>query len=129
MNTIIRDWMPRQARQAEAHFQQKYGQGLAEVFDDTKYQLMHIEMFPEGIIHAECIGGEIDLVLNRRVQVGFFPWRFVDGESSIGRCVAFVDDDEYDELMDQKAAMPKSKFGDAYNPMHVDQLNDQVRNR
>jgi arylformamidase len=53
---------------------------------------MHIEMFPEGIIHAECIGGEIDLLMNQRVQVGFFPWRFVDGESSIGRCVAFVDD-------------------------------------
>lgn len=69
MNTIIRDWMPRQAHQAEAHFQAKYGKGLAEVFDDTKYQLMHIEMFPEGIIHAECIGGDIDLLVNRRVQI------------------------------------------------------------
>ncbi len=63
MNTIIRDWMPRQARQAEKVFKKKYGMPLAEFFDDSKYQLMHLEMFPYGIIHAECIGGEIDLLL------------------------------------------------------------------
>jgi len=83
-------------------------------------------MFPEGIIHAECIGGDIDLLVNRRVQIGFFPWRFVDGESSIGRCVAFVDDDEYKDLIAKKASMPKTKFGDAYNPQHVESLNRQV---
>jgi hypothetical protein len=123
MNTIIRDWMPRQARQAEKVFQKKFGKSLAEYFDDSKYQLMHLEMFPFGIIHAECIGGEIDLILNRRVQIGFFPWRFVDGESSIGRCVAMVGDDEYDNLMALKANMPKTRFGDAYNPEHVENIN------
>ena len=70
-----------------------------------------------------CVsGGDIDLLVNRRAIVGFFPWRFVDGESSIGRCVAMVDDDEYAELMAQKAALPKTKFGDAYNPEHVESL-------
>jgi arylformamidase len=127
MNTIIRQWMPRQAREAEQVFQAQYGQSLEETFDDSKYQLMHIEMFPHGIIHAECVGGDIDLLLNRRVQIGFFPWRFVDGEASIGRCVAFVDDDEYVELMKVKAGMPKTRFGDAYDPSHVDQLNDLSR--
>ncbi len=123
MNTIIRQWMPRQAKEADAHFRRKYGASLEERFDDSKYQLMHIEMFPDHIIHAECIGGEIDLLLNRRATVGFFPWRFVDGESSIGRCVAFVEDDEYEELMARKAAMPVTKFGDAFNPAHVAQIN------
>lgn len=123
MNTIIRDWMPRQTKQAETVFQKKHGKSLAQFFDDSKYQLMHIEMFPYGIIHAECIGGEIDLLLNRRVNIGFFPWRFVDGESSIGRCVAYLEDDEYEELVKQKKDMPKSKFGDVYNPEHVDSLN------
>jgi len=122
MNTIIRDWMPRQARQAEKVFQKKFGKGLADVFDDSKYQLMHLEMFPYGIIHAECVGGEIDLLLNQRVEIGFFPWRFVDGESSIGRCVAFVDDERYEQLMKQKESMPKTRFGDAYLPEHVTQL-------
>jgi arylformamidase len=124
MNTIIRQWMPRQAREAEQVFQKQYGKSLAEVFDDSKYQLMHIEMFPHGIIHAECIGGDIDLLLNKRVQIGFFPWRFVDGEASIGRCVAFVDDDEYAELMEIKGDLPKTRFGDAYDPTHVDRLNE-----
>jgi len=122
MNTIIRDWMPRQARQAEKVFQKKYGKALAEIFDDSKYQLMHLEMFPYGIIHAECVGGDIDLLLNQRVEIGFFPWRFVDGESSIGRCVAFVDNERYEQLMQQKENLPKTKFGDAYNPEHVERL-------
>ena len=122
MNTIIRDWHPRQARQAKKVFEKKYGKPLEEFFDDIKYQLMHIDLFPLGIIHAECIGGDIDLLLNKRVQIGFFPWRFVDGESSIGRCVAFVDDKEYDELMKKKAGMSKTKFGDCYDPAHVERI-------
>ncbi len=123
MNTIIRDWMPRQAKEAELLFQKKFNQSLAEFFDDSKYQLMHLEMFPHGIIHAECLGGEIDLLLNRRVQIGFFPWRFVDGESCIGRCVAMVEDDEYNRLMAEKTNLPKTKFGDAFNPQHVKTLD------
>ncbi len=123
MNTIIRDWMPPQARQAEIHFKEKYGMTLAEYFDDSKYQLMHIEMFPYGIIHAECVGGEIDLLLNQRATLGFFPWRFVGGEASIGRCVAFVDEERYEQLMVQKDRLPKTRFGDAYDPTHVERLN------
>jgi kynurenine formamidase len=123
MNTIVRTWMPRQAAEAEKVFQKMYKQSLAEFYDDTKYQLMHIDLFAKSIIHAECFGGQIDLLLNRRVKVGFFPWRFVDGESSIGRAVAFVEDDEYETLMKKAATMPKTKFGDAYDPTHVDRLN------
>ncbi len=122
MNTMIRQWMPRQAREADAVFQKRYGKPLAEFYDDSKYQLMHIEMFPYGIIHAECLGGDIDLLINQRVKIGFFPWRFVDGESSIGRCVAFVEDDRFDELMKKKEGMQKSKFGDAIEPAHVKSL-------
>jgi hypothetical protein len=65
----------------------------------------------------------IDLVLNRRLQVGFFPWRFVDGEASIGRAVAFLDDKDYDEVMKKAEGMPKTKFGDVYNLKHVESLN------
>ena len=123
MNTIIRQWMPRQAKEADKVFRKKYGMPLEEFFDDSKYQLMHIEMFPFSIIHAECFGGEIDLLLNRRVKVGFFPWRFVGGESSIGRACAFVEDDEYEVLMAKKAMLPKTKFGDAFDPSHVDRID------
>lgn len=123
MNTIIRDWMPRQTKQAEFVFEKKFGKRLAQFFDDSKYQLMHLEMFPDTILHAECLGGDIDLVLNRRLTVGFFPWRFVDGEASIGRCVAMVEDDEYEEMMKKKESMPKTRFGDCYDPEHVESLN------
>jgi len=84
---------------------------------------MHLEMFNHHVLHAECLGGDLDLLLNRRVKIGFFPWRFVDGESSIGRCVAFVEDDEYEELMAKKADMPKTRFGDCFEPRHVESLN------
>ncbi len=123
MNTIIRTWMPRQAAEADAVFRRMYGQSLEERFTADKYQLMHIEMFPHHIVHAECLGGDIDLLLNRRVDVGFFPWRFVDGESCIGRCVAFLPDDEYEELLARKAALPRTRFGDCYDPEHVERLN------
>ena len=127
MNTIIRTWMPRQAAEADKLFRAMYGASLEERFTPDKYQLMHIEMFPHHIIHAECLGGEIDLLCNRRATIGFFPWRFVDGESCIGRCVAFVDDDEYEELMAQKAALPKTRFGDGYEPAHVASINRLTR--
>jgi arylformamidase len=84
MNTIIRNWMPRQAAEADKLFREMYGASLEERFTPDKYQLMHIEMFPDHIIHAECLGGDIDLLCNRRATIAFFPWRFVDGESSSG---------------------------------------------
>jgi arylformamidase len=58
MNTSVRDWMPRQAAEADQVFQQMYGATLAEHCTPDKYQLMHIEMFPDHIIHAECVGGD-----------------------------------------------------------------------
>jgi kynurenine formamidase len=129
MNTIIRTWMPRQAKQADKHFQKKYGKSLEEFYTDDKYQLMHIEMFPYGIIHAECIGGALDLLCNQRVTVGMFPWRFVDGESSIARCVAMLDDKQYADVMKKAEKMPKTKFGDPYEPKHVENLNNQLKKR
>jgi len=122
MNTKIRDWMPVQAQEADKHFRDKYGKPLAEYFTTETYQMMHLWMFDKGIIHVECVGGDIDLLTNRRVQVGCFPWRFVDGEASIARVVAMVDDDEYEDLMKQKESMPKTRFGDCYNPEHVERL-------
>nr|MDA3812059.1 cyclase family protein [Spirochaetaceae bacterium] len=111
-NTKIREWMPKEAGLCDAYFKKKYGKGLDEVFTDDKYQLMHLEMFNHHIVHAECLGGDIDLLNNQRFTIGCFPWRFVDGESSISRIVAMVEDDKYDELMKKKAKCGLTKFGD-----------------
>lgn len=132
MNTKVRDWMPRQAEECDAHFRSKYGKGLEEIYTPDKYQMMHIWMFPHGIIHAECVGGDIDLLLNRRVTIGCFPWRFVDGESSIARIVAFVDDDTYKEVMEKKSRAKLTKFGDvarAENEWLVEEGRARARNR
>ena len=51
----------------------------------------------------------------------------MDGESCIGRCVAFVDDAEYEALMARKAALPKTRFGDGYNPDHVERIERLTR--
>ena len=34
-----------------------------------------------------------------------------------------ISDKEYDDLMKKKEKMPKTKFGDAYDPKHVESLN------
>ena len=47
----------------------------------------------------------------------------MDGESCIGRCVAMVDDDEYEALMAPKKALPVTRFGDCYDPQHVERIN------
>ena len=128
MNTIIRTWMPRQAKEADRHFQEKYGRPLDQYFDDSKYQLMHIELFNHSIIHAECLGGDIDLLLNRRAVIGAFPWRLVDGESCICRILAFVDDGVHQELMAKKSRAALTKFGDVAGVTNA-WLHDEAHQR
>ena len=126
MNTKIREWMPRQAAECDRHMKEKYGKGLAEIFDDSKYQLMHVEMFDHGIVHAECLGGDIDLLLNQRCTIGCFPWRFVDGESCISRIVAFVEDDRWKALMKRKARCTLTRFGDIAGSL-APKLHEEAR--
>jgi kynurenine formamidase len=126
MNTKIREWMPVQAKECDEHFKAKYGQGLEQVFTPDKYQLMHIEMFDKGLIHAECVGGDIDLLLNQRATIGCFPWRFVDGEASIARIVAMVEDERYEQLMAKKKKAKLTKFGDVAGARNA-WLHDEAR--
>lgn len=89
MNTKIREWQPKEARHCDKYLQGKYGKSLEELMPEEDYQIMHIPLFPKNIIHVENIGGDIDKVLNKRMIIGCFPWRFEGGESSICRVVAF----------------------------------------
>lgn len=88
MNTKIRDWMPVHAKE----FETKWGKPISHFFPDEHYQLMHIQLFPHDLIHAECIGGDINELSNKRTTIGIFPWRFIGGESCISRVVAFHED-------------------------------------
>jgi kynurenine formamidase len=88
-NTKIREWMPNLAVECEAFFQKKFQKSIDDIFPPSDYQLMHTKLFPYDIIHAENVGGDIDQLLNKRTTIGCFPWRFVGGESSICRILAF----------------------------------------
>lgn len=92
MNTKIRDWEPREAEACDRYMKEKLGKSLNEIYPwPDVYQAMHLQVFikPYEIIHAENLGGDIDLLSNKRTIVGCFPWKFQGGESSICRIVAF----------------------------------------
>lgn len=89
MNTILRQWHPRLFAEAEAKLRRDHGKGWDEMFPyDEYYQVMHLKLFPKGLIHAENLGGEIDRLKNKRTWIGCFPWRAIEMESCISRIVA-----------------------------------------
>ncbi len=72
-------------------FEERIGQPLEKIFPRAKVHPMHALLFPHDLIHAENLGGDIDSLSNQRCNVGAFPWKFVGGEASICRIVAFLD--------------------------------------
>ncbi len=86
MNTSIRQLHPLVAKEAT----KKLGKPLEQIFPPEMDHMMH-KLFkkPYEMIHVENIGGEIDSILNKRVLVGCFPLKVIDGESSPCRVVAF----------------------------------------
>lgn len=87
MNTSIRRLRNDLAECAE----QQLGTSLDEVFPDDAFQCMHRDLFPKEIVHVENLGGDIEQVLNKRCQIGVFPWRFRGGEAAMCRAVAFIE--------------------------------------
>jgi arylformamidase len=87
MNTVIRKIRPDEAHAAEM----KLGRALDDVFPTPDYQIMHTLLFPHDIIHVENLGGRVDEILDRKLQIGCFPWRFQGGEAAFCRVVAFPD--------------------------------------
>ena len=87
MNTVIRRIRADEAEEAE----KKLGRSLDEVFPKADYQIMHTLLFPHDIIHVENLGGRLDDVLDSKVQIGCFPWRFQGGEAALCRVVAMLD--------------------------------------
>jgi kynurenine formamidase len=53
---------------------------------------MHTLLFPHDVVHIENLGGEIDRVLDQKITLGCFPWRFQGGEAAMCRAVAFLGD-------------------------------------
>jgi kynurenine formamidase len=100
MNTSIRDMRPDIARRFEA----KVGKTCAEFFGTFEYthaksgRLVQEDMFPfhslgfqEGLVHAENVGGDIEMMLNKRCIIGAFPWRYEGLEASPCRILCIED--------------------------------------
>ena len=100
LNTTIRHMRPDLTKR----FEEKVGKPVAEYFGEYTYTHhksgrvitedlfpMHYLAFPEGCIHAENVGGDIEKVLNQRCIIGAFPWKFEGGEACPCRIVAFFD--------------------------------------
>ena len=89
MNTIIRNWHPRDFAVADKKMQADYGKSWDELFPlEEFYQVMHLKLFPKGLVHAENIGGQINEVGNKRLWIGLFPLRGIELESSMCRLIA-----------------------------------------
>jgi kynurenine formamidase len=100
MNTSIRTMRPDIA----AQFAREHGKTPAEFFGTFDYlhkrsgRKVVADMFPfhnwafqEGLLHAENVGGDIELVLGQRCLIGAFPWRYEGLEACPCRIVAFPD--------------------------------------
>ena len=88
MNT---GYIPRARADLVKEFEEKMGKKLEEVFPRKEVHPMHALLFPHDIVHVENVGGDIDKLLNQRVVLGIFPWKFVGGEAALCRIIAFID--------------------------------------
>ena len=112
MNTSIRNMRPDLA----AQFTKRFGKTPAEYFGTFEYthkksgRKITADMFPfhnwafqEGLLHAENLGGHIELLLNKRCLIGAFPWRYEGLEGCPCRIVAFLDAGESIEAVGDAA--------------------------
>jgi arylformamidase len=149
VNTIIRNWMPRQAAEVDKLFRAMYGTTMEERPDRDRRQvsahahrdvpLPHHPRRVPGRRHRSaakvprCLRyatGRLrhhHRLLAKRVAVRGRRVVHRLGALQVGRCVAFVDDAEYEEMMARKAAMPETRFGDGYNPEHVESIQRLTR--
>ena len=75
----------------DAFMKKKYGKSFDEIFPiDKYYQVMHLDLFPKGIVHAENLAGDINKLGSTRCYIGCFPLRGIEMESSMCRIVAWL---------------------------------------
>jgi kynurenine formamidase len=75
-----------------AEYERRTGCRVDEAFPLEQLAVMHKVPFAAGIVHVENVGGDVETILDRRVKLAAFPWKFVGGDASICRLVAFVDE-------------------------------------
>jgi arylformamidase len=86
--TAIRGYRPDLVREME----EKFGRSIEEMLPERYFLQCHRRMLARNMMHIDNVGGDIDQVLNQKLTIGAFPWKFQRGDASICRLVAFVDD-------------------------------------
>ena len=87
MNTTIKNMRP----DIRAEYEATLDGTLEERWPDADLFVMHRVPFPRGIVHAENVGGELETLGTTRCVIGAFPWKFIGGEASICRIIAFFE--------------------------------------
>ena len=77
------------------------GRPVEEVLPTKWFDYNHYRTARSNIPLLENLGGDVAVVAGRRVTLGAFPWRWVGGEASICRVVAFLDEEGRREADDQ----------------------------
>jgi kynurenine formamidase len=89
LNTAIREYRPDLDLPGE--MEQRLGIDFDEALPEDDWLVIHKETLGAGYSMVENLGGDIDHpdILNQRVTIGAFPWKWEHGEAAFCRVVAF----------------------------------------
>ncbi len=87
LDTAIRDMRPDLVEE----YEEKTGRPIGETLPKKKMLYAHRTTAKNNVPLVENMAGDIQQVLNRRVTLGAFPWRWVKGEAAFCRVVAFLE--------------------------------------
>ena len=90
LNTDIRNMRPDLVEEME----EKFGQPLEEILPEDEMLYAHrIFLGENNQLIVENLGGDLSTILGQRATFGAFPWKWNNGEASMCRVVAFLDED------------------------------------
>lgn len=72
--------------------------GRRVIDDFPEWEPCHRLLLGNGIMGWENVGGDLDMVVGKRVTICGFPIRWYNGDGSIVRLVAFADEDNLNDV-------------------------------
>lgn len=79
-----------------AEYEKETGIPVSEAFPE--WEPCHNLLMKNGIMGWENVGGDIEMVLGKRVTISGFPIRWYKGDGSIVRLVAMIDEDDLNKV-------------------------------
>lgn len=77
-------------------YEKETGRKVSEDF--SEWEPCHNLILDNGIMGWENVGGDIEMVVGKRVTIAGFPIRWYKGDGSIVRLVAMIDEDELNDV-------------------------------